>query len=405
MFYRMIGAALIALAVALLLGPGLIRYLKKLHFGQTIYELGPSHQSKQGTPVMGGLMMAAGILVSSLVFHPVPWCGAWDPIIPLLAVAFLSMAVGFADDYIKAVKKRHDGPSHQQKQGTPVMGGLMMAAGMLAASLICHPIPWAGGWDFLIPLLAVSFLSMAVGFADDYIKAVKKRHEGLKPLQKIAGQVIVALGFSVYCYLSPKVGSSIQIPFTGLEWDLGVFYIPLMTLLVIFIVNSSNLQDGLDGLLSTVASISSASWAIICMILLVSSGAADAGDTTTIGVFAMSMTGACIGYLRFNRYPAKIFMGDTGSMLLGGGTVAMAMLLRQPFLLLLSFFTPIMSSVSVIMQRYYFKLTHGKRIFLMSPIHHHFEKKGYSETQIVSMYAGITLILSLIAVAAVCAVQ
>ena len=114
------------------------------------------------------------------------------------------------------------------------------------------------------------------------------------------------------------------------------------------------------------------------------------------------MVGACVGFLRFNRYPARTFMGDTGSMLLGGGTVAMAMLLRQPLLLLLTFFTPIMSSVSVILQRYYFKLTHGKRIFLMSPIHHHFEKKGYSETQIVSMYAGITLILSLIAIAAVC---
>ena len=125
-------------------------------------------------------------------------------------------------------------------------------------------------------------------------------------------------------------------------------------------------------------------------------------DATTVGVFAMGMVGACVGFLRFNRYPAKTFMGDTGSMLLGGGTVAMAMLLRQPLLLLLTFFTPIMSSVSVIIQRYYFKLTHGKRIFLMSPIHHHFEKKGYSETQIVSMYAGITLILSLIAVAAVC---
>ena len=170
MYYRMIGAALIALALALLLGPGLIRYLKKLHFGQTIYELGPSHQ---------------------------------------------------------------------QKQGTPVMGGLMMAAGILAASLICHPSPWAGGWDFIIPLLTVSFFSMAVGFTDDYIKAIKKRHEGLKPRQKISGQVIVALGFSVYCYLSPKVGSSIQIPFTGLEWDLGIFYIPLMTLLVIFIVNTA----------------------------------------------------------------------------------------------------------------------------------------------------------------------
>ncbi len=336
MYYRMIGAALIALAIALLLGPGLIRYLKKLHFGQTIYELGPSHQ---------------------------------------------------------------------QKQGTPVMGGLMMAAGILAASLICHPIPWAGEWDFIFPLLAVSFLSMAVGFADDYIKAVKKRHDGLKPMQKIAGQVIVSLGFSLYCYFSPKVGSSIQIPFTGLEWDLGVFYIPVMTLLVIFIVNSSNLQDGLDGLLSTVTTVSSASWAVICLILLVSARAADSADTTTVGVFAMSMVGACIGFLRFNRYPAKTFMGDTGSMLLGGGTIAMALLLRQPLLLLLSFFTPIMSSVSVIIQRYYFKLTHGKRIFLMSPIHHHFEKKGYSETQIVSMYAGITMILSLIAIVSVCAMQ
>ncbi len=335
--YRMIGAALIALAAALLIGPRLIRYLKKLHFGQTIYELGPSHQQKQGTPVMGGLMMAAGILLGSL---------------------------------------------------------------------ICHPGKWDGIWDFVFPLLLVSFLSMAVGFADDYIKAVKKRHDGLSPWQKIAGQVIVSLGFSLYCYFSPRVGSAIRIPFTGTEWDLGVFYIPLMTLLVIFIVNSSNLQDGLDGLLGTVTAISSSAWAVICMILVVVSELTGRGSpasgTATIGVFAMSMAGGCIGFLRFNRYPAKTFMGDTGSMLLGGGTVAMAMLLRMPLLLLLIFFTPIMSSVSVILQRYYYKLTHGKRIFLMSPIHHHFEKKGYTETQIVSMYAGITLLLSLIAVLGVC---
>ena len=337
MYYRMIGAALIALAVALFLGPRLIRYLKKLHFGQTIYELGPSHQ---------------------------------------------------------------------QKQGTPVMGGLMMAAGILAASLICHPAKWNGGWDFILPLLAVSFLSMAVGFADDYIKAVKKQHEGLRPMQKIAGQVVVALGFSVYCYFSPSVGSRILLPFTGGEWDLGIFYIPVMTLLVIFMVNSSNLQDGLDGLLGTVTAVGSSAWAVICMILMTAAsltGKKDAGDAATVGVFAISMAGACVGFLRYNRYPAKTFMGDTGSMLLGGGMVAIAMLLRQPILLVPIFFTPVMSSVSVILQRYYFKLTHGKRIFLMSPIHHHFEKKGYSETQIVSMYAGITLILSLIAVISVCA--
>ena len=226
--YRMIGAALIALAAALLIGPRLIRYLKKLHFGQTIYELGPSHQQKQGTPVMGGLMMAAGILLGSL---------------------------------------------------------------------ICHPGNWDGIWDFVFPLLLVSFLSMAVGFADDYIKAVKKRHDGLSPWQKIAGQVIVSLGFSLYCYFSPRVGSAIRIPFTGTEWDLGIFYIPLMTLLVIFIVNSSNLQDGLDGLLGTVTAISSSAWAVICMILIVVSELngrwSSVSGTATIGVFAMSMAGAC----------------------------------------------------------------------------------------------------------------
>ncbi len=336
MYYRMIGAALIALVTVLLIGPRLISYLKKLHFGQTIYELGPSHQQKQGTPVMGGLMMAAGIFLGSL---------------------------------------------------------------------ICHPAGWDGIRDFVIPLLALAFLSMGVGFADDYIKAVKKRHDGLSPWQKIAGQVIISLAFSLYCYFSPKVGSSIRIPFTGTEWDLGIFYIPLMTLLVIFIVNSSNLQDGLDGLLSTVTAVGASAWAVICLIAVLAASLTGKGgeDAAVIGVFAMSMMGACIGFLRFNRYPAKTFMGDTGSMLLGGGTAAIALLLRQPLLLLLIFFTPIMSSVSVILQRYYYKLTHGKRIFLMSPIHHHFEKKGYSETQIVSMYAGVTLLLSMIAVIAVCA--
>ncbi len=333
--YRMMGAMLLSLAIALLIGPKLIARLRKLHFGQTIYELGPAHQQKQGTPVMGGLMMAAGILVSSLAFHPARW---------------------------------------------------------------------KGGWDYILPLLGVSFLSMGIGLADDYIKAIKKRHEGLKPMQKIAGQVIIAAGFSAYCYFHPMVGSKVLVPFINAEWDLGIFYLPLMTLTVIFIVNSSNLQDGLDGLLGTVTAISSSAWAVICALLIALAGSdnPEISGVNTIGVFALSVTGACVGFLRFNRYPAKIFMGDTGSMLLGGAAVATAMLLRRPLLLLLLFFTPIMSSVSVILQRYYFKLTHGKRIFLMSPIHHHFEKKGYSETQIVSMYAGITLVLCLIGVLSVC---
>ena len=330
--YRMMGALLLSAAIALLTGPKLIAYLKKLHFGQTIYELGPAHQKKQGTPVMGGLMMAAGILAASLIFHPAGWQGAWD---------------------------------------------------------------------FIFPLLAVSFLSMGVGFADDYIKVVKKRHDGLSPWQKIAGQVVIAAGFSVYCYFNPAVGSSIRIPFAGTDWDLGLFYIPLMTLLVIFIVNSSNLQDGLDGLLGTVTAVGSSAWAVIAVLIMTVpalTGIADTDGAATVATFALATTGACVGFLRYNRYPAKTFMGDTGSMLLGGGAAAIAMLLRLPILLLFIFFTPIMSSVSVILQRYYYKLTHGKRIFLMSPIHHHFEKKGYTETQIVSMYMSVTLVLSLIAI-------
>ena len=178
-----------------------------------------------------------------------------------------------------------------------------------------------------------------------------------------------------------------------------------MTLLVIFIVNSSNLQDGLDGLLGTVTAIGASAWTVICLILMLVPALASVADpdgAQVTGTFMISVAGACVGFLRYNRYPAKPLMGDTGSMLLGGTMAACAMLLRLPILLLFIFFTPIMSSVSVILQRYYFKLTHGKRIFLMSPIHHHFEKKGYSETQIVSMYGGITLILSLIAILSIC---
>ena len=328
MTLRIAGAMLLSLGLALLLGPGLIRELKKLHFGQTIYDLGPDHQKKQGTPVMGGLMIAAGAVVSLIVFHP---------------------------------------------------------------------FPWKGGWDLGLGLMGISLLSMAVGFADDWIKAVKKRHDGLSPWQKIAGQALSAAAFTFWCWKNPMIGSRIILPFVHTEWDLGIFYLPLMTLTVIFFVNSANLQDGLDGLMGTVSRISFGAWTIV-VLMGIALGALSRDIHGPAGIFSAALMGGCVAYLRFNRYPAKVFMGDTGSMLLGGAGVGMAMVLRQPFLLLLIGFCPVMSSVSVILQRYYFKLTHGKRIFLMSPIHHHFEKKGYTENQIVSMYAGITSILSMIAV-------
>ena len=330
---RMILALLIALAAVLVSGPRVIPFLRRLHFGQTIYDLGPQ--------------------------------------------------------------------SHKKKQGTPIMGGLMIAGGVLLASLICHPARWQGVWDFTLALLGVSLLSMAVGFGDDFIKAVLKRHEGLTPWQKIAGQVISAVAFSAYCYFHPQVGPSVIVPFLNVEWNLGIFYIPLMSLTVIFIVNSTNLQDGVDGLLSSVTAVGSTAWAAIALFMLMAVQAAHpeyASNLGSVAVFAMALVGATLGFLRFNHYPATVFMGDTGSMFIGGAVVGMAMLLRQPLLLVFIAFTPIMSSLSVIIQRYYFKATHGKRIFKMSPIHHHFELSGYSETQIVRMYAIVTAVLSLIAV-------
>ena len=335
MTWRMASAMILSLLIALGTGPWLIKKLRKLHFGTVIYELGPAHQQKQGTPVMGGLMVALGALVSLLAFH------RW---------------------------------------------------------------PWQGGWDTGLMLLAVSLGSMGVGFADDWIKAVKKRHEGLTPWQKIAGQVIVAAGFACWCYFHPGIGSSIRVPFTDLEWDLGLWYLPVMTLTVIFYVNSTNLQDGLDGLLGTISVVSSGAWGAVALIAVLIGGASRE-YLEPAGIFALSLTGGCVGYLRYNRYPAKVFFGDTGSMFLGGATVGLALILRQPLLLLLIGFCPVMSSVSVILQRWYYKGTRRfsrdhqpRRLFLMSPIHHHFEKKGYTETQIVSMYAGITTILSWVAV-------
>ncbi len=330
---RMILALLAAFALLLVLVPRVLPLLRKLNFGQTIYELGPQ--------------------------------------------------------------------SHKTKQGTPIMGGLVIAFATVASALALHQGQWYGIWDFTLASCALAIGSMLIGFADDYVKVVKKRSLGLTGWQKIAGQVILAAGFSVYCYFHPQVGSKIWVPFFNVEWNLGIYYIPLMTLVVIFMVNSANLQDGMDGLLSTVTVIGSAAWGLIAIFLLPAAvliGNSSYGDSLyNIGIFALALTGSCMGFLRFNRYPAMVFMGDTGSMFIGGATVAMAMLMRQPLMLLLVAFTMVMSSVSVIMQRIYFKLTHGKRIFKMSPIHHHFELSGYSETQVVALYAIVTGILSLVA--------
>ena len=290
--------------------------------------------------------------------------------------------------------------SHKVKQGTPTMGGLMFALVTCVACLLLHG-SWYGFSDFGLALIYVSVTSMLVGFVDDYIKVVKKRNLGLIWWQKIIGQVFVAVSFSWYCYQNPMVGSSVIVPFVNVEWDLGVFYVPLMAATMIFMINSANLQDGLDGLLSSVTVIGSAAWGLIAVLLVVSAGASmDAGlsgNYQNLAIFAMALAGGCMGFLRFNHYPAMVFMGDTGSMFIGGALVGFAMLLRMPIHMILLSFTLLASSFSVIIQRIYFKVTHGKRIFKMSPIHHHFELCGMSEQQIVAMYAVAEGLLCLVA--------
>ena len=322
---------IVSVIAMLLIGPRVLPILRRLKFGQSIYELGPkSHQVKQGTPTMGGLMFSAVACVAALVFH-----GTW---------------YGFA--------------------------------------------------DFTIALIFVSLGSMLVGFVDDYIKVVKKRNLGLIWWQKIVGQVAVVVIFSLYCYLHPDVGSKVIIPFFNVEWDLGIFYVPLMAATMIFMINSSNLQDGLDGLLSTVTVVGSTGWAIIAMIVSGSGAIASglAGNYQNLAIFSMALVGGCIGFLRFNRYPAMVFMGDTGSMFIGGALVGMAMLMRMPIHMIFMSITLLASSFSVIIQRAYFKATHGKRIFKMSPIHHHFELSGMTEKQIVLMYGIVEAIACVITI-------
>ncbi|HPJ01257.1 MAG TPA: phospho-N-acetylmuramoyl-pentapeptide-transferase [Candidatus Limiplasma sp.] len=286
--------------------------------------------------------------------------------------------------------------SQKAKQGTPTMGGLMFAAVTSVLTVLFSAIR-GFSTDTLI-LIIFSLLAMAIGFADDFTKIKRQHNRGLLWWQKVIGQIAIGFLFTLYCYLSPNIGSTIMIPYTNLSWDLGVWYLPVMTLVVMFVINSANLLDGMDGLLTSTSAITSIAWAAITMFMLMTSASARMNDLHGLLFFCLALAGSLFAFLRYNYHPAKVFMGDTGSMFLGAAMAGLALLLRQPLLLVLIAFTMIMSSISVIMQRIYFKLTHGRRIFLVSPIHYHFEKKGMTEPQIVAMYSAIESILAVLAV-------
>ncbi|MDL2258197.1 phospho-N-acetylmuramoyl-pentapeptide-transferase [Eubacteriales bacterium OttesenSCG-928-K08] len=292
--------------------------------------------------------------------------------------------------------EREDGPqSHLIKQGTPTMGGLMILAGILAGTLAFS----MSGMEFVLPALLTTFAYGIVGFLDDFIKVRRKRSLGLKAYQKIIGQVGISLIVALYAFNNTYIGPVIYLPFTGVEWNLGIWYIPFVMFVMIAIVNSVNLTDGLDGLASGVSLIYSVAMSIIFFIM--ASAAKEQGqiyyseNLSGMAVFCAAVMGACLGFLRFNSYPARVFMGDTGSMALGGAVGMMALSSRAVLLLPIMGGCFVASAISVILQVGSYKLR-KKRVFKMAPLHHHFELKGIPETKIVAMYMIITAVLCMV---------
>ncbi len=276
---------------------------------------------------------------------------------------------------------RHDGPkSHLKKAGTPTMGGVIIIAGILITALFYFDTN-----PEIIPILFVTLAYGAIGFLDDFIKIVMKRSLGLKAYQKIIAQFIIAGIYSYYLLHFTDIGTEILIPFTdGKVLDLGAFYIPFVVFVIVGTVNSVNLTDGLDGLASGVTVLVATYFTIVCLAI-----------NSQIYPITGAAVGSLLGFLLFNTYPARVFMGDTGSLGLGGFVAATAITLKIPILLLVVGLIYVVEAVSVILQVGYYKLT-KKRIFKMAPIHHHFELIGWNETKVVAVFAIITAIMCLV---------
>ena len=277
---------------------------------------------------------------------------------------------------------RDDGPkSHLKKQGTPSMGGIFMIGAFAIATLFFvkdNP-------DAIVVLLITVGYGL-VGFLDDYIKVVKKRSLGLRAWQKVVFQLIVTILFAIYLLKMNDFGTEIYVPFTkGFYIDLGWLYVPFLFFVMVGTVNSVNLTDGLDGLASGVTVLVATYFVFIAY-------AVNKGLIPVCG----AAIGALLGFLVFNSYPAKVFMGDTGSLALGGYVASVAILTKMPIMLVIVGFVYVCESLSVMIQVGYFKLTGGKRIFKMAPIHHHFELSGLQGIKVVELFTIATAVLCLL---------
>ena len=280
-----------------------------------------------------------------------------------------------------------DGPqAHLKKQGTPTMGGLVFLTAVVITSLL-----YIRDYPRIIPVLFMTVGFGVIGFLDDYIKIVMKRSEGLNPVQKLIGQFIITGIFVYYLVCSGEVGTSMLVPFTGgfehgLYLNLGFLFIPFVFFVVLGTDNGVNFTDGLDGLCTSVTILVATFLTIISI-----------GENSGISPITGAVVGSLLGFLLFNVYPAKVFMGDTGSLALGGFVSASAFMMQIPLFIPIIGLIYLVEVLSVIMQVSYFKATHGKRIFRMAPIHHHFELGGWSETRVVAVFSIVTALLCLVA--------
>ncbi len=322
-------------------------------------------------------------------------------IITVLVSFALSMIAGpFIIPWLKRLKVGQTinqfGPrSHQGKQGTATMGGLVFIFASTVTALIMGVWKDAGGYFLLFEILTMLAFAF-IGFADDYVKVVKRRSVGLTPVQKMVPQALIALVLSLLAYLNPYIGSELVIPFTERTINLGIFYIPFMVVIIVGVVNSANLLDGLDGLCAGSGMIDFGTLALISMSLAATESGMNP-DLYNTALFSGAMCGAILGFLRFNTHPAVTFMGDVGSFAIGGALIAVAIVTRLTLILPIIAFTMMISSFSDIIQVIYCRFSGGKRIFRMAPIHHHFELSGIPETKIVTMYDVLTALLCFVA--------
>lgn len=278
---------------------------------------------------------------------------------------------------------RDDGPeAHLKKNGTPTMGGLIILLGFIGGSVI-----FCGRYANTIPIILMTVGFGVIGFIDDYIKVVLKRSMGLRAWQKLVLQIVVTAVFAVYMTKVSGINLLLRIPFTGgFMLDLGWFSYVILFFAVLGTVNGANLTDGVDGLASSVTVVIGIFFAIIAVI-----------ENMGLEPTSLSLIGALLGFLCFNCYPAKVFMGDTGSLALGGYVIATAYMLNMPIYVIIVAIIYVIESISVILQVGYFKISGGKRIFKMAPIHHHFELSGWSETKVVTIFTIVTLFAAVIA--------